>query len=157
MTTRRRMLLQTGRLFAGAGLATLLGDHKAFALTAAQGQLIYTNALSMQGVAYVLGAPGWPQNTDCSKLTQGAYGSARILIPRTAAEQFRACRISTNMKGALIFFATDDARPGVVTHVGINRGDGTMVDANSAQGVVIEENWSRSNYWARRFVASGTP
>ncbi|HEV7280930.1 MAG TPA: NlpC/P60 family protein [Pirellulaceae bacterium] len=107
----------------------------------------------MIGIPYAWGAPKWPRNTDCSSLTQSAYAAAGISIPRTSLYQFRACRYSTTAVGALIFFWTDDARPGLVTHVGINVGNGSMVNANSVAGRVVEENWNGSSYWNRRLIA----
>jgi cell wall-associated NlpC family hydrolase len=120
------------------------------------GHGILAAARRMLGTPYVWGAPNFPTNTDCSRLTQSAYGEAGFALPRTVIEQCRSCTVPNEGPGALIFFATDERRPGVVTHVGVSVGNGlSMVSANRHAGAVVEENWARSRYWVRRFVAYG--
>lgn len=154
LISRRSILRQSAILLGGAGLC-LLSDEKAHALTVAHGQQIYAYAHSKLGVPYAL-PPNWPLSTDCSRLTQAAYGAVGISIPRTAAAQWSACRYSANVLGALVFFATDPMHPGVVTHVGVNRGDGVMIDANSNMGKVVEESWAGSSYWIHHFIGCAT-
>ncbi len=129
---------------------------QAFALTATQGATIVQIARSKIETAYKLPPDGFPKNTDCSLLTQFCYQQAGITIPRTAAQQYGWCTKCSNQPGSLLFFWTDDTRPGVVTHVGINLGNGKMINANSKQGKVVEEQWQGNAYWQRRLVTSGT-
>ena len=147
------------RAAGGSALALLvemgLLAEKAYALTTRQGDIIVTVGYSALGTPYKLPPDGLPDNTDCSLLTQYAYRQAGITIPRTAAQQYAACRYSSNQPGSLVFFATGSSRR-TVTHVGINLGDGWMIDANSYEGEVVEENWRNSNYWWSRFIASAT-
>jgi len=154
MLTRRDVLTRGGGILAWLAASSFWRQPEAKALTTGQGQVIVANALSLLGVPYVYGAPNFPKTTDCSRLTQACYASAGILIPRTAADQYRACRYSSSAPGALVFFAT--LTPGVVSHVGVNLGNGWMVDANSVQGMVVKENWASSTYWRRCFVACAT-
>jgi cell wall-associated NlpC family hydrolase len=137
--------------------AVVVGVAKpAHALTSSQAQRIVAAARTKLNTAYKLPPDGFPRNTDCSLLTQWAYAQAGIQIPRTSAAQFDACRFSTTRAGSLIFFDTVHSRPKRVTHVGINLGDGRMIDANSVAGKVIEENWATSTYWRPRLIGSAT-
>jgi hypothetical protein len=144
-----------------AGLAAalfggvLLTQGSASALSSNQGLVILAAARRMIGTPYVWGGPQFPRNTDCSSLTQWAYAQANLRIPRVAADQFRACTYSANVPGALVFFNTTEAR-GAITHVGVNAGNGRFVNANSAAGRVIEEQWQGNGYWAPRFIACAT-
>lgn len=156
--SRRRFLKNSASILGGVGLISLFGKQEAHALTVQQGQLILANARSMIGVPYKYGSTDLPRSTDCSALTRAAYASARISIRRTAAEQYLDCRYSANVPGALVFFrGTDPNRPAsMITHVGINVGNGRMVNANSYNGKVVEEQWQGNSYWMRYFAGCGT-
>lgn len=152
----RRRVLKRGV----ASLAAIFGldslAKTANALTVNQGLVIVQAARSKIGTPYKLPPAGFPLNTDCSLLTQWSYSRAGLLVPRTASQQFGACRFSTNASGSLVFFDTINPRPMTVTHVGINLGNGWMVDANSAVGKVVEEMWLNSTYWRPRFIAAAS-
>ena len=82
-------------------------------------------ALAQVGKPYVTGGSG-PGGFDCSGLTQYAYAAAGVYLPRTALEQFDAVRhvsLADAQPGDLLFFYSG------ITHVGINLGNGRMVDA----------------------------
>jgi cell wall-associated NlpC family hydrolase len=89
-------------------------------------------ALAQLGLPYVWGGDG-PANGDagfdCSGLTTFSYGTAGVLLPRTAATQYNAGpHVPTGaplQPGDLVFYGTT-AR---VHHVGMYLGDGRMVNA----------------------------
>lgn len=77
------------------------------------------------GKPYVWGATG-PGSFDCSGLTQAAWRSAGVALPRTTYTQINAGqRISRDQlaPGDLVFFYSG------VTHVGLYIGDGQMIHA----------------------------
>ncbi len=105
----------------------------------AQSALRY--AIAQVGKPYVMGAEG-PNAFDCSGLTQAAYASVGISLPRTSQAQYgvgRSVSRSELQPGDLVFFYSG------ISHVGIYLGNGVMVDArNSRVGVVytnINEPW----------------
>lgn len=109
-------------------------------------------AVSQIGRPYIWGGNG-PESFDCSGLTRYVFQQAGAQIPRTALAQFQIGSqvTGTLQRNDLLFFATDDERPGVVTHVGIYENDNNMIDANSYAGRVTRDDISTS-YWAARFL-----
>ncbi|MFJ4894270.1 NlpC/P60 family protein [Streptomyces sp. NPDC088788] len=82
-------------------------------------------AYSKLGSPYVWGATG-PNAFDCSGLTQAAYRSAGVSLPRTTYAQINAGqRVSRSelQPGDLVFFYSG------ISHVGIYVGDGQMIHA----------------------------
>ncbi|MFJ4875082.1 NlpC/P60 family protein [Streptomyces sp. NPDC088745] len=82
-------------------------------------------AYSALGKPYVWGATG-PSSFDCSGLTQAAWRSAGVSLPRTTYTQINAGeRIprSRLAPGDLLFFYSG------ITHVGLYIGDGRMIHA----------------------------
>ncbi|MCX5204739.1 C40 family peptidase [Streptomyces sp. NBC_00237] len=82
-------------------------------------------AYSALGKPYVWGATG-PSSFDCSGLTQAAWRSAGVSLPRTTYTQINAGeRISRSQlaPGDLLFFYSG------ITHVGLYIGDGRMIHA----------------------------
>lgn len=87
-------------------------------------------ALAQVGTPYVWGGETPGVGFDCSGLVQAAYKIAGITLPRVAQDQYDA---TTKLapgdpltQGDLVFFG---GGPSDVTHVGINIGNGQMVDA----------------------------
>jgi cell wall-associated NlpC family hydrolase len=148
---------QLSSLVSGLALVLLLsgGALPAQALTPAQGKKVVQAARTKLGTPYKIPPDGFPKNTDCSLLTQWAYRQAGIMLPRTARQQHRACRMSTEMVGALVFFDTKNSKPKEVTHVGINIGGGKMIHASSSKGVVIV-SW-QTPYWKNRLIGFAAP
>jgi cell wall-associated NlpC family hydrolase len=82
-------------------------------------------AYSKLGSPYVWGATG-PNAFDCSGLTQAAYRSAGVSLPRTTYSQINAGRRvgrSELRPGDLVFFYSG------ISHVGIYVGNGQMIHA----------------------------
>ncbi|MFJ8634450.1 NlpC/P60 family protein [Streptomyces sp. NPDC093568] len=82
-------------------------------------------AYSKLGSPYVWGATG-PNAFDCSGLTQAAYRSAGVSLPRTTYAQIDAGRRvsrSELLPGDLVFFYSS------ISHVGLYIGNGQMIHA----------------------------
>ncbi|MCX5531783.1 NlpC/P60 family protein [Streptomyces sp. NBC_00006] len=93
-------------------------------------------AKSQEGKPYVWGATG-PDSYDCSGLTQAAWKSAGISLPRTTWDQVEVGKtvpLSDIQPGDLVFFYDD------ISHVGLYMGDGMMVHAPKPGAVVREES-----------------
>ncbi|MEE1756101.1 C40 family peptidase [Streptomyces sp. SP18CS02] len=101
---------------------------------APRGTVRAPNARAAQAVAYAYGALGkpyvWgatgPDSYDCSGLTQAAWRSAGVSLPRTTYSQIDAGqRVSRSRlaPGDLLFFYSG------ISHVGMYVGDGKMIHA----------------------------
>jgi cell wall-associated NlpC family hydrolase len=103
-----------------------------------------TFAAQHLGTPYVWGGTG-QGGFDCSGLTQAAYRSAGIALPRVAQSQFDAgpavAGDSTVQPGDLLFFG---GGPSGVDHVGLYVGSGSMIDAPHTGATVRLEDahWS---------------
>jgi peptidoglycan DL-endopeptidase CwlO len=89
-------------------------------------------ALDQVGKSYVWGASG-AETFDCSGLTQWAWASAGVAIPRVSRDQFAGlAKVSREelLPGDLVFFGSP------VHHVGLYIGDGQMVHAPKPGDVV---------------------
>lgn len=90
------------------------------------------------GKAYVLGGTG-PSSYDCSGLTQAAFRSIGVTLPRTSQDQSTvgtAIPVSQVQVGDLVFWGG----VGSAHHVAVYIGDGKYLDAaNPSKGVVIQE------------------
>jgi lipoprotein Spr len=104
------------------------------------------------GSRYELGG-STKEGIDCSAFVQVVYAQLfQIAMPRTAREQYSACRkISrTEVKqGDLLFFNTR----GGVSHVGIYLQNNKFVHAASSGGVMISDVFE--DYWVKHFVGAG--
>ncbi|MEW2162752.1 NlpC/P60 family protein [Streptomyces sp. NPDC007084] len=92
-------------------------------------------ARAQVGRPCVWGASG-PGSFDPSGLTQAAWRSAGVLLPRTAGDQARigpAVPLDAVQPGDLLFFHEDHS------HVGLYVGDGLMVHAPRPGGRITEE------------------
>jgi peptidoglycan DL-endopeptidase CwlO len=84
-----------------------------------------TYAYGALGKPYVWGATG-PASFDCSGLTQAAWGSAGVSLPRTTYTQINAGRRVSRSQlapGDLVFFYSG------ISHVGLYIGGGQMIHA----------------------------
>lgn len=107
-------------------------------LGASRAAIAVSWALSQLGAPYRWGATG-PDAYDCSGLTLRAWEAAGVSIPRVAADQYAAgprVPLASAEPGDLVFFATDDADPASVDHVGLVIGRGVMIDAPHSGAVV---------------------
>ncbi|MEU6575035.1 NlpC/P60 family protein [Streptomyces sp. NPDC046805] len=88
------------------------------------------------GKPYVWGATG-PDSFDCSGLTQAAWRSAGVSLPRTTWDQVNVgttVSLADARPGDLIFFYDD------ISHVGIYIGNGMMIHAPKPGAYVREES-----------------
>jgi cell wall-associated NlpC family hydrolase len=87
------------------------------------------------GIPYEWGGEGLPSQAgrfDCSGLTQAAFKSVGITLPRVANDQWYAGEHPSRDQlrpGDLVFFANDLNDPRSIHHVGIYVGGGTMIEA----------------------------
>lgn len=106
------------------------------------GQRALAIAAAQEGAPYRYGASG-PDEFDCSGLTQFAYASVGIRLPRTAAAQYAVTRhISPSQRrpGDLVFFPTPE---GAIFHVGIYAGDDRVWHApRPGTTVRLERIWT---------------
>ncbi|MEU6093943.1 NlpC/P60 family protein [Streptomyces sp. NPDC047079] len=88
------------------------------------------------GKPYVWGATG-PGSYDCSGLTQAAWKTAGLTLPRTTYDQVNAgamVPLAEAQPGDLVFFYDD------VSHVGVYIGNGMMIHAPKPGAYVREES-----------------
>ncbi|MGV9318870.1 NlpC/P60 family protein [Streptomyces sp. NPDC003660] len=93
-------------------------------------------AAAQVGKPCVWGATG-PDSFDCSSLTQGAWRTAGVALPRSAHEQAAAgteVALAAALPGDLVLFFEDDR------HVGLYVGNGTMIHAPGPGATIREES-----------------
>ncbi|MEU3123576.1 NlpC/P60 family protein [Streptomyces albidoflavus] len=92
---------------------------------AAKAEKVIAFARAQMGKPYVWGAAG-PDSFDCSGLTQAAWKTAGISLPRTTWDQVgvgQKAPVDNAQPGDLVFFYDD------ISHVGIYIGGGEMIHA----------------------------
>ncbi len=110
-------------------------------------------AMSRLGDPYSQEKRGQGRYTDCSYLTMWCYRQIGISIPGTAADQGKYCMengltISKEdlVTGDLVFWSyRPNGRFMNITHVGIYAGNGKVIDASTAEGIVVYRNIFNSN------------
>jgi cell wall-associated NlpC family hydrolase len=99
-------------------------------------------AQSKLGTPYLWGGEGLASQGyrfDCSGLTQAAYASVGIKLPRVAADQWYAGPHPSRdqlQPGDLVFFSHDPHDPSQIHHVGIYVGGGYMINAPHTGAVI---------------------
>ncbi|MGH6655535.1 MAG: NlpC/P60 family protein [Actinocrinis sp.] len=86
---------------------------------------------------------------DCSGLTQAAYASVGVQVPRVAADQWYAgphVPKAQLQPGDLVFFAYNTNEPSTIHHVGIYVGGGAMIDAPHTGATIRFDSISSSEY-----------
>ncbi|WEH28820.1 bifunctional lytic transglycosylase/C40 family peptidase [Streptomyces sp. AM 3-1-1] len=108
-------------------------EQAAAAISYAQGKL---------GTPYLWGGTGTAAQRgrfDCSGLTQAAYESVGIDLPRVANDQYNAGPHPARnelLPGDLVFFSDDLSNSRAIRHVGIYVGGGYMIDAPRTGAVI---------------------
>lgn len=117
---------------------------------------LLSEAESWLGTPYKFGGND-REGVDCSGLVVQVYEKALdIKVPRTSRAQRDYCASlskSDLIPGDLIFFATGKEE-GRVTHVGIFVGEGRMIHASTAKGMVVVSEIS-TPYFNSHYVGSG--
>ena len=106
-------------------------------------------AKTLLGKPYVWGAQG-PNSFDCSGFTYYVFkNKAGIVLPRTSSAQskYGTYVSKSNLKaGDLVFFDTNGANDGNVSHVGMYIGYGQMIHASYGQKKIVIANFNDSYY-----------
>jgi cell wall-associated NlpC family hydrolase len=101
------------------------------AANSSQGDIAADFALSQIGKPYQWGAAG-PSTYDCSGLAMVAWAHAGVSILHYTGDQWNEgvhVPLDDMQRGDLVFYATNNADPATIHHVGIYIGNGEMVDA----------------------------
>lgn len=117
--------------------------------TSTRARAAITFAYDVLGTPYEWGGTGADGRFDCSGLTQAAYATAGISLPRTAAEQWYAgphVLRSQLRPGDLVFYATNLSDPATIHHVGIYTGNGYMIDAPYTGAVIRFDSIDQADY-----------
>ena len=111
-------------------------------------------AKTLLGKPYVWGAQG-PNSFDCSGFTYYVFkNKAGIVLPRTSSAQSKygtSVGWSNLKAGDLMFFDTNGANNGQVSHVGLYIGNGQMIHASSSQRKIVITSVNTS-YYKNAFV-----
>lgn len=114
------------------------------------------------GTPYLWGGTGTAAQNgrfDCSGLTQAAYESVGIDLPRVANDQYNAGPHPSRdelLPGDLVFFSDDLTNSRAIRHVGIYVGGGYMIDAPRTGAVIRFDRVDTPDYFgATRVTAEG--
>ncbi len=106
-------------------------------------------AYNQLGTPYRWGATG-DGFYDCSGLTQAAYKSGGLAIPRVSRDQWnfgaRVWNVADLQPGDLVFYAYNTADPSTIHHVGMYIGAGNMIDAPYTGATVRITPFLRGDY-----------
>jgi cell wall-associated NlpC family hydrolase len=115
---------------------------------------IIATALALRGTQYRNGGSEPSRGFDCSGLVQWVFAQHGAALPRETREQYEiGDKVDEDdvQAGDLVFFETVSKG---ASHVGIALGGGEFVHAPSSRGVVRVESYSKSEYWARRWIGA---
>jgi cell wall-associated NlpC family hydrolase len=116
---------------ASGGSSSPISPDSGPAANSSQGQIAADFALSQIGKPYQWGAAG-PSTYDCSGLAMVAWAHAGVSILHYTGDQWNEgthVPLNDMQRGDLVFYATNNANPATIHHVGIYIGGGEMVDA----------------------------
>ncbi|MCB5182413.1 C40 family peptidase [Streptomyces antimicrobicus] len=114
------------------------------------------------GTLYLWGGEGTPEDGgrfDCSGLTQAAYRTVGIELPRVANDQYNAGphpSRSELLPGDLVFFSDDLTNSRAIRHVGLYVGGGYMINAPRTGAVIRFDKIDTPDYFgATRVTKDG--
>ncbi|MFJ9434392.1 NlpC/P60 family protein [Streptomyces sp. NPDC101490] len=114
------------------------------------------------GTPYLWGGTGTAAQNgrfDCSGLTQAAFDSVGIRLPRVANDQYNAGPHPSReelLPGDLVFFSDDLTNSRAIRHVGIYVGGGYMIDAPRTGAVIRFDRIDTPDYFgATRVTKEG--
>lgn len=142
--SRRAIALVVAAVTAFAGLVGL-HPGKAHASTWSPASTAISFAMQKMGTPYKWGGTG-SGGYDCSGLTQAAYRSAGVTLPRIASSQYYAGKhypLSQAKPGDLVFWASNTHSPSTIYHVAIWISKNRILAAPKTGDVVkIEPIWT---------------
>ena len=115
---------------------------------------VVATALALKGTQYRNGGSEPSGGFDCSGLVQWVFAQHGTALPRETREQYEIGRKIDQDEvrpGDLVFFKTTTKGP---SHVGIALGGGEFVHAPSSRGVVRVESYTKTEYWADRWLGA---
>ena len=120
----------------------------------AEPSAVVATALALRGTQYRNGGSEPSRGFDCSGLVQWVFSQHGTPLPRETREQYEfGHKVDQDevRPGDLVFFKTVSKGP---SHVGIALGGGEFVHAPSSRGVVRVESYTRTEYWADRWLGA---
>jgi len=115
---------------------------------------IIATALALRGTQYRNGGSEPSGGFDCSGLVQWVFARHGTALPRETREQYEIGQKVAQDEvrpGDLVFFKT---LSNGASHVGIALGGGEFVHAPSSRGVVRVESYTKTEYWADRWLGA---
>jgi len=115
---------------------------------------LVATALALRGTQYRNGGSEPSRGFDCSGFVQWVFAQHGAALPRETREQYEVGEKVDDDEvraGDLVFFETVSKGP---SHVGIALGGGDFVHAPSSRGVVRIESYTRTEYWAERWLSA---
>ncbi|MFB7454556.1 NlpC/P60 family protein [Streptomyces sp. NPDC056194] len=112
------------------------------------------------GTPYLWGGTGTAAQNgrfDCSGLTQAAYDTVGVQLPRVANDQYNAGPHPGRgelLPGDLVFFSDDLTNSRAIRHVGIYVGGGYMIDAPRTGAVIRFDRIDTPDYFGATRVTS---
>ncbi|MER7539651.1 bifunctional lytic transglycosylase/C40 family peptidase [Streptomyces sp. NPDC097704] len=112
------------------------------------------------GTPYLWGGTGTAAQNgrfDCSGLTQAAYDTVGVQLPRVANDQYNAGPHPSRgelLPGDLVFFSDDLTNSRAIRHVGIYVGGGYMIDAPRTGAVIRFDRIDTPDYFGATRVTS---
>ena len=115
------------------------------------GKEVTRRAADQLGKPYRWGGDDPEKGFDCSGYTQWVFKTMGVVMPRSAAQQFRGgihVEKASVLPGDLVFFFSDQSPSRL--HVGIYNGNGNFLHAPSS-GKNIQQDSLQEGYWKARW------